>query len=121
MPSNYHNLEVWKLAHNFAIDIKNDLLKDIPQSEEYSLKNQLWRASYSIPMNLVEGTGRKTNKDYASFVYNSFGSAKEVEYCLLLAKDLNYITRDKHEKYAARITQIQKMLSGLIKSLEVEK
>lgn len=118
MPSDYKTLDVWKLAHDFVVDIKTDVLKDFPDSEQYALKQQLWRAVYSVPMNIVEGTGRSTDKDYANFIHNSFGSAKEVEYCLLLARDLHYITREKYEKYLERITRIQKMLSGLIKSLQ---
>ncbi|MBI5066254.1 four helix bundle protein [Candidatus Woesearchaeota archaeon] len=117
MPSDYRTLNVWKVAHKLVLEVKKELLNLIPQEEKYELKRQIWRAAYSIPMNIVEGTGRRTNKDYASFLFNALGSAKEFEYCLLLIKDLNYISIECTRKYCIEIIQVQKMLSGLIKSL----
>lgn len=109
---NHHNLEVYKEAHAFAVTVYREILKEIPRTEP--LRHQLWRAASSIPLNIVEGTGRKTQKDFASYLYNSVGSARECEEIFCLCRDTGVLSSPKCDDFIARSQKIQKMLISLI-------
>lgn len=89
-----------------------------PREEVYGLTSQLRRAISSVPTNICEGCGRKTNADFARFLQISVGSASEVEYELLLAHDLNYLTDNEYDNFNKEIVEIRKMLNNFIKKLE---
>ena len=80
----------------------------------FGLKSQIRRASASIPANIAEGCGRSSNGDFARFLYNGMGSACELEYHLLLSKDLGYISAADHKKADGEVTEVKRMLSALI-------
>ena len=67
--ANWRNLKVWKETHNLVLEIYK-VTSGFPKSETYGLVDQLKRASYSVPANIVEGNSRNTTKDYLS--YESF-------------------------------------------------
>ncbi len=62
-----------------------------PQSETYALTSQIRRAAISIASNIAEGCGRKTETEFARFLQIAMGSASEVQYDLLLARDLGFL------------------------------
>jgi len=74
----------------------------------------LRRASSSVPANIAEGCGKKTNIDFANFLNISLGSANEAEYFLILSKDLNYLATDKFEILFSLINEVKGMLIALI-------
>lgn len=113
----FKKYEVWQLAHENVLFIYQTVLPKMPTSEKYDLTSQLKRASYSIPLNIAEGAGRNTDKDFASFLDNSLGSAQEVEYALLLIKDLEYISVDVYDVAYGKINLIKSKLINLIKSI----
>jgi len=84
---------------------------------KYDLMSQTKRCSYSIPLNIVEGSGRFTEKDFAHFLDMALGSAHELEYCCLMCKDLNYIDQPLYENVNRLINAVKAMLIGLIKAL----
>src|ERR1700753_822369 len=86
-----------------------------PKSEQFDLLSQTKRAAYSIPLNIVEGSGRVTEKDFAHFLDQALGSAHELEYCCLLSKDLSYIEEELYQKINQLINEVKAMLIGLIK------
>jgi four helix bundle protein len=92
-------------------------LSSFPLSEKYDLMSQLKRATYSIPLNIVEGCGRNTDKDFVHFLDISLGSAQEVEYCLLLAFDLGYLNFEVYQLVNGEINSVKAMLINLIKSI----
>ena len=110
-------LEVEKKAHRLVLKIY-ELVRLFPKEEQYRLVDQIIRASYSIPSNIIEGQNRNTTKDYINFLYNSRGSAFELKYFLFLSKDLGYITSKQFEKFEKEIIEIIKMLNALINSLK---
>lgn len=71
----YKKYEVWKNAHALVLLIYSDVIKKMPQGERYDLTSQIKRAAYSIPLNIVEGCGRNTDKDFAHFLDNALGSS----------------------------------------------
>ncbi len=114
----YKELKVWKKSHLFAIEIYKNLFS-FPKEETYNLVNQLKRASGSIPANIAEGCGRFTQKDFASFLQNALGSAHEVEYFLLLSKDLEYLSNEQYELLNREIGEIKAMLIALIRRVRL--
>ena len=116
---NFQKLEVWKKSHELTLKIYR-LSTSFPIHERYGLTSQLQRASASIGANLAEGCGRETDADYRRFVHMASGSACEVEYHLILARDLGLIDADKHNELNAAINEIKRMLCGLTHYLEQE-
>ena len=111
------DLDVYKFSHTAALDIYK-ITKDFPTEEKFGLVSQMRRAAYSVPMNLAEGSHRLNTKEYRQFVGTAKGSAGEMKYQLLLAKDLNYIDEKIYNELIAQYERISKMLTGLAKSLE---
>jgi four helix bundle protein len=114
---NYSNYIVWVKSHELVQFIYKQIVPVLPVSEQYELTRQLKRAAYSVPFNIVEGSGRNSEKDFAHFLDISLGSILEVEYCSLLAKDLAYLDANQHEVLNEKINHIKAMLIGLIKSI----
>ena len=86
----FRNLEVWKRAHQLTLEAYRST-ESFPRSELFGLSSQIRRAASSIPTNLAEGCGR-TQAEFARFVQIAMGSACELEYQLLLVRDLHLIT-----------------------------
>ena len=110
-------LDVFKLAHDMALEIYR-ITKRFPEEEKFGLTSQMRRAAYSVPMNLVEGANRLNSKEYRQFVGVAKGSAAEVGYQLLLARDLSYIDQDTYQTNQTNYDRICQMLTKLAKSLE---
>lgn len=93
----YKKLEVWQKSHQLTLKIYKEALPLMPPEEKFTLTSQLKRSVYSVPMNIVEGCGKNTDKDFCHYLDNALGSALEVEYTLLLIADLNYIPAGQYE------------------------
>jgi len=74
-------------------------------------------AAYSIPSNFSEGCGRASDKDFNRFVTICIDSAHELEYFILLSKDLKYIEISAHEVLTTEINEIKRKLYSLSKKL----
>ena len=114
---NFQKLEVWKKAHELTLAIYR-LTANFPANERFGLTSQLQRASSSIGANLAEGCGRETDGDYKRFVQIASGSACEVEYHLILARDLALIPVETYEQLNEGVNEIKRMLCGLTRHLE---
>ena len=113
----YKKYGVWEKAHQLTLHVYQAVLPCFPKSEQFDLLSQIKRATYSIPLNIVEGCGRNTDKDFAHFLDIALGSAQEAEYCALLAHDLRYLNEDIYEKVNQMYNEVKAMLIGLIKSI----
>ncbi len=108
----FTKLQVWQKAHQFTLGIYK-ITKDFPADEKFGLISQLRRASCSIGSNLAEGCGRATNKELGRFIAIAQGSAFEVRYQLILARDLNYVSPQRFDFFDHKITEISRMLNSL--------
>lgn len=113
----FKKLDVWRKSHELNLFVYLNILPKFPKSEQYDLSSQTKRAAYSITLNIVERSGRFTEKDFAHFLDLALGSAHELEYCCLLSKDLQYIEQELFEKINPLINEVKAMLIGLIKTL----
>jgi four helix bundle protein len=116
---NFRQLDVWKKAHDLTLEIYR-LTASFPSHERYGLTSQLQRASASICANLAEGCGRETDADFKRFVQMATGSECEVEYHLLLARDLSPINSAAYEAVNTNVNEVKRMLYGLARYLESE-
>lgn len=85
-----------------------------PREEQFNLISQLRRAATSVPTNIVEGCGRFTQKDFAKFLQDAFGSAQEIEYLLFLSSELNYMNNEKYNVINAQVNEVKAMLLSLL-------
>jgi four helix bundle protein len=118
---NYKNYEVWTESHELVKFIYKQITPNLPPNEKYELVSQMKRAAYSIPFNIVEGCGRYSDKDFSHFLDMSLGSAHELEYCILLVKDLDFLSVEQFKLLNRKVNAIKAMLINLIKSIREPK
>lgn len=116
----FHELKVWQKAHELTLAIYRATV-DFPRAELYGLTSQLRRASASIGANLAEGCGRSGDAEFARFCSIAMGSASELEYHLLLARDLKLFKPGDYEKLAPRATELKRMLTALLQKLNADR
>ncbi|HET9840163.1 MAG TPA: four helix bundle protein [Candidatus Angelobacter sp.] len=114
---NYRELQVWSKAHNLTLELYR-VSRTFPREEIYGLTSQLRRAAVSIGANLAEGCGRRTSSELARFVRIAMGSASELDYHILLCRDLDFMSNDDFTSSTAKLTEIRKMLTSFLSSVE---
>ncbi len=113
----YKKLDVWKKADEQYMFVKRIISPKFPKEERFELTSQLQRASLSIPLNIVEGCGRFSDKDFAHFLDTSLGSTNEVDYCCFAAFELGYITKTDYTEACKLVNETRAMLINFIKHL----
>ena len=116
---NFHDLKVWQKAHTLTLAIYQ-ITAGFPRDELYGLTSQLRRCCTSIPANIAEGCGRNGSADFARFCSIAMGSASELEYHLLLARDLKMIKPKDHAELSQRATELKRMLTALRQKLKTD-
>jgi four helix bundle protein len=114
------DLEVFKKSHMFTLKIYQ-VTRKFPAFEKFGLVSQMTRAAASICTNLMEGSHRLNRAEYRQFTGIAKGSAGELKYHLLLARDLGYLSGEEYERLKSDLEEISRMLNGLIKSLSSTK
>jgi four helix bundle protein len=116
----FHKLKVWEKAHRLTLAAYKATAQ-FPKAEYYDLARQLRRAAASIPANIAEGCGRNGQADFVRFLHIAMGSASEVEYHLLLARDLKLLEAGSHQHLAEEVTQVKRMLTALTQMLKADR
>lgn len=116
---NFRELNVWKKAHQLTLKIYQTT-NTFPREEMYGLTSQMRRACASVPTNIAEGCGRNSDAELARFFDISMGSASELEYLLLLTRDLNLINSPDHSEFTSEVVEIKRMLASFIKKLRAD-
>lgn len=114
---NFNDLLVWNYAHSLTLKIYHETTS-FPPPETYGLISQMRRSASSIPTNIAEGCGRLSNADFKRFLIISIGSCSELEYQLLLAKDLLYIKDQSFQQLTNKVKEIRKMLYSFHRKLK---
>ncbi len=114
---NYRDLQVWNKAHDLTLELYR-VSRAFPREEIYGVTSQLRRAAVSIGSNLAEGCGRRTSSELARFVRIAMGSASELDYQLLLCRDLGFMKADDFAPAATQLTEVRKMLTSFLASIE---
>ncbi len=108
----FRKLDVWQRAHSMTLDLYRKT-KLFPRDEMYGLTSQIRRSASSIGANIAEGCGRESEADLGRFLQIALGSASELQYHILLARDLSYIPARDYEHVAGEVTGVKKMLTSL--------
>ncbi|MFZ0137850.1 MAG: four helix bundle protein [Candidatus Sulfotelmatobacter sp.] len=116
---NFRNLEVWERAHVLTLDVYQ-ASKSFPREEMYGLTSQMRRASASIGANIAEGSCRRGDIDFARFLQMAAGSASELEYHLLLARDLKLLGTLDYQRLYGQAVEVKRMLTCLMHKLRAD-
>jgi len=92
----YRRLAVWEKSHQLVLSVYR-ASSGFPKEEIYGLTSQLRRAAISIPSSIAEGSGRGSDPEMVRFLQIALGSAHEVEYQLLLARDLEWLGETQYQ------------------------
>jgi len=113
----YKEYKVWKLGYKLTLSIYK-LTKNFPDFEKYGIISQMQRATYSIPSNISEGCGRDSDNEFVRYLVIARGSASELEYFLILSRDLKYINEENFDFHFDLINQIKRSLNNLIEKIK---
>ncbi|TAE61914.1 MAG: four helix bundle protein [Nostocales cyanobacterium] len=113
----FRELKVWEKSHQLTLAIYK-ITAIFPREELYGLTSQIRRSSASIPANIAEGCGRNGVAELARFFHIAMGSASELEYHLLLAHDLNFLTESDYELLIHSVIEVKRMLAAFIQKLK---
>ena len=115
---NYRDLQVWEKAHSLALSVYKHT-QHFPSEERFGLTSQIRRSCSSIPANLAEGCGRRSDGEMARFVQIAMGSGAELSYHLLLSRDLGLLNAADYTSLDAELSVITRMLSSLSQKLRM--
>jgi len=117
MRHHFKNLKVWQVGMEIVILVYK-LTSKFPKEEKFSLVSQINRSAVSVPSNIAEGSGRGTDKDFGHFLEIALGSLYELETQLILSNNLEFIEGDDFENIGGKVSELERMIIGLIKSLK---
>jgi four helix bundle protein len=118
--TDFKKLKVWRKAHDMTLDTYR-ITGTFPKEEMYGLTTQLRRSAASIGANIAEGCGRRSDGEVCRFLQIARGSASEVEYHVLLARDLHFIEEKDFQVLTRQADELQRMLTGLMQSVRAPK
>lgn len=111
----FTDLASWRESHKFVLMIYQ-IKKQFPEEEKFALSVQLSRAAVSITSNIAEGFSRKSSKEKRQFYTTALASLTEVQNQLLIAKDVEYISKENFNTLAQQSVYVSRLINGLIKS-----
>ena len=112
----FREVKVWEKAHRLTLDAYHHTTA-FPREEVFGLTSQIRRSASSVPANIAEGCGRGGG-DLARFCRIAAGSASELQYHLLLARDLGFLDTSTYATLEQQATEVERMLAGFIDRLQ---
>lgn len=113
----HKDLNVWNRSIELVITIYK-VTKDFPKEETYGLISQMRRSAISVPSNIAEGAARQSKKEFTQFLFIASGSVSELETQLIICNKLMMIDDDSFGLITDELSQIKKMLFGLLNSIK---
>jgi four helix bundle protein len=114
--STFRDLRVWRDAMELTTEIYRGTAK-FPKHELYGLSQQIRRAAISVPSNIAEGKGHRSDKEFTHFLYHARGSLLELQTQLFIAEELQYLSKEEGQRLLSMAEGVGRALSGLINSL----
>jgi len=114
---NYRDLIAWQKAMDLAENLYRVTVR-MPREELYGLTAQMRRASVSVPANIAEGQGRRTDGEFLNQLSVAHGSLRELETHVLLAGRLQFLNADEVQHLMNRAAEVGRLVNGLANSLK---
>jgi four helix bundle protein len=111
----FHNLKVWQKAHALTLAVYR-VTSTFPADERFGLIIQLRRTAAAVPTHLADGCGRESDLEFRKALFLAMGSAAQLEYQILLARDLTYLSDPDHSQLSTDVVEVRRMLNGLIRT-----
>lgn len=116
----FRALQVWEKAHRLTLDVYT-VTRSFPREELYGLTSQMRRCSASIGANIAEGCGKRGNNEFQRFLQIASGSASELDYHILLARDLALLPSADYARLEKDLSTLRKMLTSLLQKVDHER
>lgn len=116
----FRDLILWEKSHALTLEIYS-VTKQFPRFELYGLTSQIRRCSASIGANIAEGCGKRGNNEFQRYLQIASGSASELDYHLLLSRDLGFLLEADYHELKNKLTQVRKMLTALLQKIECDR
>ena len=116
----FRDLKVWEKAHHLTLQVYK-ATASFPKEEMFGLTSQIRRAAASIPANIAEGCGRSGDAELGRFLQIAMGSASELEYHLLLTRDLSLLAEKDYGQLTLEVTEIKRMVASFTQKLNAER
>lgn len=113
----FKKLKVWEKSHQLTLAVYR-ATGPFPKDELYGLTSQMRRSCASIPANIAEGCGRGGKAEFARFLQVALGSASELEYHLLLARDLRLLGDGEYKPLSGQAVELKRMLASLLQKVK---
>ena len=107
----FTKIRVWESAHALALEIRK-VTNEYPLHERFELASQTWRAALSIPANIAEGAGASSRKDFRRFLGITSASSNELEYHVIVARDLGYLPRPEARDLRTAVRSVRRQLTS---------
>jgi four helix bundle protein len=117
---NFRHLQVWAKSHCLALS-SYQATSTFPKQETYGPTSQIRRCAVSIAANIAEGCGKRSNGEFERFLNIAAGSASELEYHFLLARDLGFIAQAAYHQLSSDVVEVKRMLAALIRKVSAER
>lgn len=112
----FRNLLIWQKAHQLALDTYR-VTNDFPRDEVFGLRNMMRKVSIDIPAYIAEGAVKPNDSEFARSVSAALGFANRLEYYAIMARDLNFLDAEIHERYEHDLMEVKKMMAGFNRRL----
>jgi four helix bundle protein len=116
----FRRLKVWEKVHLLTLDVYK-ITARFTREELYGLSSQMRRCSASMGANIAEGCGKQGNNELHRFLYIASGSASELDYHLLLARDLGYLSDEHHQRMGQNLGEARRMLTALLQKVSADR
>jgi four helix bundle protein len=116
----FRELIVWEKSHRLALKVYSDT-REFPKEELYGLTSHMRRSSASIPASIAGGCGRSRDGELNRSLDIAMGSASELEYLFLLARDLGFLGREEFNERAGEIIEIKRMLASVVQKPKADR
>jgi four helix bundle protein len=116
----FRRLHFWEKAHRLTLAVYK-LTAAFPRQELYGLTSQMRRCSASVACNIAEGCGRQGNGEFHRFLQIAMGSSSELDYQLLLARDLRYLSDPEYQRILCGLQEVRRMLTSLLQKVSVDR